>query len=300
MPQLTYSGSLSGRVILPKNSRTNVREGTATTERVIWTVEPGNLIGTATGYYKEEKDGSWVQILLPQPKGGMTKGFVRTDVVKMATEAESKQLAQAGDELIQKLVKSDMEVGTVLTRIDNTLKAAEKKGINVSDYRTNWNKLAERFNTRQTSIKNSKVLQYKEKLIVLATYAKAWWLTNSMLFGVSKSRRIGAVPLVAVIVGAVAGVGLSVAAYFILKPKYTESQTDLKISQDLEKALSTLDPQARQAVVNDLESQIDTAYNQGKTDGTFSGMGKILKPILFLGLGAFAVTKIMNHEPQKS
>jgi hypothetical protein len=69
-----------------------------------------------------------------------------------------------------------------------------------------------------------------------------------------------------VVIGAVIGAGLIVGAYFAFKPKYDESTADLKISKDLEAALATLTPEKAAEVKADLEKQIDTAYNQGKTD----------------------------------
>ena len=110
---------------------------------------------------------------------------------------------------------------------------------------------------------------------------------------------IGAIPLVAIVVGAVAGAGLSVAAYFAFRPEYDESKTDLKLSKELEDVLKNVDPITAENIKADLEKQVDTAYYKGKTAGTFSGMFNILKPIAFAALGFWGITKLIDSQGRK-
>lgn len=101
---------------------------------------------------------------------------------------------------------------------------------------------------------------------------------------------VGIAPVVIYIVVSVVITLLSTALiYLIFKPDYTDSKSDLKVSGDLTKALATLSPEARAAVLADLNGQVDKAYLDGKMDGSGSG---ILKTMSYVAAGFLGFTLI--------
>ncbi|MFZ4726118.1 MAG: hypothetical protein ACOYMD_11800 [Paludibacter sp.] len=101
---------------------------------------------------------------------------------------------------------------------------------------------------------------------------------------------IGIAPIVIyIIVSVVFTLLVSAILYLIFKPDYTDSKADLKVSEDLTKALATLSPEARAAVLADLNGQVDEAYIRGKMDGSGAG---ILKTAGYLAAGFLGFTVI--------
>ncbi len=89
---------------------------------------------------------------------------------------------------------------------------------------------------------------------------------------------IGIAPiLLAIIISSVITAVFAFLLYEYLKPTYAESKADLKVSADLAKALSTLDPETKQKVITDLNGQVDAAYVQGKMDGSGGSILSTLK-----------------------
>ena len=179
----------------------------------------------------------------------------------------------------------------------NLLTSASSKGINVSAFQDKFKGLFTRLTRRQEKIKTSKILAWKTGLKKgmdnLVEGFKTYMLVN---FGVY-IQGIGSIT--AIVIAAVAGAGLAVAAYFAFRPEYDESKTDLKISRDLEDLLKKTDPENATKIKADLEGQIDKAYNTGKTQGTFSGMFNIIKPLAFAALGFWGITKLIDSSNKK-
>jgi hypothetical protein len=44
---------------------------------------------------------------------------------------------------------------------------------------------------------------------------------------------------------------------------------------------------------------VDTAYGHGKTQGTFSGMFNIIKPLAFAVLGFWGISKILESQSKR-
>lgn len=98
---------------------------------------------------------------------------------------------------------------------------------------------------------------------------------------------LGAVPAMVVFaIGAAVSAAVVITLYFLLKPTYDVTKADLVISDKLQQALDTLKPEDRQAVIQDLEKQIDDAYNQGKEDQATGGLfGDLATAIKWAAIG---------------
>jgi len=286
---------LINRVIVAKASRTNIRQGTSTNTPVLATIDRGKVMGTSTGRYTALDDGNWYEFILVLPAGG-GKGFARGDVIKILTESESKSLQQKGKDLVNKLINSDVEIFHVLARCGAILNNFIDKGINVSKYQKAHQGLYRRLSRRQEKIKASRLVSYntgfkrgfKKTIQALKTYI-------SVTYGIN----IGAVPVAAVVISAAIGAGLAVTAYFVFKADYSESKADLNISNDLERALKSLDPETAGKVIEDLEGQVDTAYTRGKTEGKFTGAFGTLKTLLIFLAGFFVVDLFVGLQSKK-
>lgn len=274
-----------GAKVYTRNGAVNVRRDSSTTSAILTTVAREKQIGLFAGKIEDHIDGKWLQVSIP---GGF--GWVRSDVVivvnpsaKVPTDAET-------ESVVNQLQKTDEKIFNTLLRSLPKMQAAKAKGINVTAHETQYKALYSRFSVRQKALKESTAIKCQTGIqstyVELRDKLKAW-------LGISG---IGEpVTLATVCVIAILSVAATATVYYIFKPKYDESTKDLVISSDLEKALSTLSPEKQEAVKADLEKQVDDAYNQGKTDGTFGGMGKVL---LYGGIafaGFLALTKLTQN-----
>lgn len=287
---------LINRVIVAKASRTNIRQGTSTNTPVLATIDRGKVMGTSTGRYAALDDGNWYEFILALPVAIAKKGYGRGDVIKILSESESKSLEQKGKDLVNKLINSDAEIFHILARTGAILNDFTQKNINVTKLQKVHQSLYLRLSRRQEKIKTSRLVSYntgfkrgfKQTIQAFKAYI-------SVTYGIN----IGAVPIAAVVIGAVIGAGLAVTAYFVFKADYSESKADLKVSNDLERALKSLDPALANKVIEDLEGQVDTAYTRGKTEGKFTGFFGTMKTLLIFLAGFFVVDLFVNLQSKK-
>ncbi len=285
MAELLKSTTIKDRVITASASASRIRQDPTTDSRVLQTIRNGLVIGTLTGMYSNQTDGRWYELYLAKPGGSDIKGYAREDVIKILSERESNKKSKKGQDLIDKLVKSDVEVFHRLARSAALLTGYIDQGVIVSKYQDRYSDLVTRLSERQDKLKTSKLLKAKTGFKKgLKNTIDAYKVYMQIFYG------IGGAPIVAaVVVGAVVGVALSLTAYFVFRSDYTESTEDLKISKDLEAALMNLDPDAAQKLIIDLEGQVDKAYAKGKTAGKFSGAFGFLKMAAVFVLGFLAI-----------
>ena len=287
----------------PKGTSLNYRQKPTTTSRVLHNVKKGKFAARTTGDYFDMPDGRWWRILMNN--SSFTEAYVRQDVTLFVTPKTNPNITEAqAQQLINDLVKSDIAVFDNLLISGNILKKLDTAGKNVDSYKKIYDELTTRHSYRQKKIKESKLLKWKTGLKKWQSKAlsllKNWEISYNKPKMPSLIKGIGSISVTAIVIGAVIGVGLTVAIYFAFRPTYTESQTDLKLSTDLQKALQNLSPEAAQAVKNDLEKQIDDAYNYGQRQGTFSGAGKIIKPLVIGVLAYWGVTKFLESQKNKA
>ena len=271
--------------VYPKGSTLNVRKTQTTSSSVLALVKSGQLAGRTTGIYTVMSDGRWFEINLSNG----TQGYVREDVTKFIKPATVTVEDAKG--VINDLVESDKKVFETLLRISPILANQKQKGADTSGYEQQFKDLTDRLAARQDAIKKSTVIKWQTGLKKGYDGMLTWFKD---LY--AKISGIGVLPLVAIVVTAVAGAGLAAGAYYIFKPKYSESTVDLKISSDLEALLKKTDPETAKKITANLEKQIDKAYNQGTTDEKFSGMWAIIKPLAIAAAGFFLISKFLSSQ----
>jgi hypothetical protein len=290
----TFDQNFVGLEVYPKGSSVNVRKSMSTNDPILFTKKAGELVGLTTGAYAKMSDGKWILI-----KSGTIQGYVREDVVNLVkpkTVTKDDSLT-----VIQKLVESDKAIYNSLQKIDILIQALKIQKKDTTASEKLLNNLATRLQTRQDDIKKSNVVKWTagyNKVMNEAKEAVKKAYSGGDILNHIPIGNISGVPAI-IIISVVAGGLLTAAAYFVFKPKYDESTADLKISKDLENLLAKTDPVTAKKITDNLEKQIDTAYNQGKTDGTFGGIFKTILPIAGLIAGYFLISSFVRTQSNK-
>lgn len=277
---VTYKGLL----VVPADKAANVRAKASVKAPLLLHVLKGDNVGISTGQIIETPgEGNWFEV-----KTEKGTGFVQQKIVKLYKPSEKE-----ANDLVSKLVVSDQKVFETLLRISPIISNLKAKGKNTATYDKQFKALSDRLTKRQQAIKESKVVSWKAGLKKGYDKMISWFKSlYSSISGIGEPVSL----TVTITISAVVGAGLAVTAYFLFKPKYSESQTDLKISSELESLLSKTDPETAAQIKTDLETQIDTAYNQGKTDQSFKSAWNIGKYVLIFGAGYFLITKFVTSQ----
>lgn len=260
----------------------NIRMLPTITSSIVGKVLRGQSAGIVESFEQRVEGGrlwTWFRVK------GVVPGYVREDVVTLDSGkvAQNKE-DQLGNDLLQNLVKTDNDLYHNLLINAETLDRLQKKGRPVSQYESQLNSIVAEYKARQAKIKNSDLVNFQTK------FNAAWeWLKKKWSDTISG---VGALPLaIPIAIGAAVGLGAGALIYFTFREDYEDSKKNLKESKQLQNVLDSLDGQVAASIREDLETQIDKAYAQGKTEGKLEFFGFSLKNILLIGLGAFAVVK---------
>ncbi|MCK9618648.1 MAG: hypothetical protein M0R21_12530 [Lentimicrobiaceae bacterium] len=287
--------SKANKIVKPKGTSVNIRKEASTDSQVIAVIAQEVTAGRTSGFYENKNDGLWYEINLQEPKSGLNVGFVREDVVKLIESKENTVAQDNAQQLVNSILKNDLEIFKTLVRCANIIIALDKNNIDTTKHKKVLKYLSYSLGTRQGYLINSGLaVSYK------TGYPKAYTdLINGYKKIVESLTGIGIIPVLVIIVVFAIGAATAVGAYYAFRPRYDESKKDLKISNELEKALSTLSPSEAEKVKNELEKQIDNAYNSGKEQGTFSGMFSFIKPLAFALGGFWLITKFVDSQTRR-
>ncbi len=314
---MSYSASILSLSVYPKNSSVNVRKTPSTSAVVLLVAPVGKIIGTTTGNFQKQSDGHWFAVLM---QGAKTEAWVREDVVTcknskgnvvnitfnaVATPANTSNVSlDDAKSVVNNLVQTDQKVQESIMRSLLLASNSKQKGKNVDTQLSEINTLQKRLNARQNALKTSTLL--KVNTGVSGFYTK---MTDKIKSIWSSLKGFGEPLTITVGTGVVIGVSFLVGAasayllYQTFKPKYSESTVDLKMSEDLERALSSVEPEVAASIRADLEKQIDKAYNQGKENASFFGLGKTVKYVCFAAIGfvgLMIVNKTIKNKKQNN
>lgn len=176
-----------------------------------------------------------------------------------------------------------------------------KKANNISGakYLEHWNEI-------QSLYKNWQSRQGFVKTAISRNEAKSIKTMDDRilpsLISAVNANALGAVPVIAIVVIVLVSaltITTTLLVQSALKPKYSQSQADLKRSKLLNQALDTLTPEDKQTVINDLENQIDNAYKTGYGDGDSDTFLGIIKTFGLVALGIFGAYKTYDYFENK-
>lgn len=257
----------------------NVRKAPGTSAPILLKAKPG-AAAPATGREQVAGGKPWYEIEAEGRKGWVSSGVVRVrpakdddDKARVALRAivtQDKQTFKNGLEVLRKLVE------------------LQRKGVNVEVQKAQFAKIAKEFLARQS------LLQSKVPASLMWTQQNDGMAQIQVFVNELGIKGLGFVPIpliVSLVTASLLAYGLG-SLLGLLGGEYSTSKKNLVESEALTKALASLTPQEANAVRNDLENQIDTAYGTGvKDEKKDSFFGKIKRYALVgaIGLGLFIV-----------
>lgn len=284
------------------NEYVNIRQSYSTNSAIIGQLKKTDRYKVLSyGYKTGESDAEkWYAIQMP---GGKI-GYCRKDLLQFYTYTDKDNYSEKDlNTFLSDLVAVNKSIYLRLLQSSVLIQEAYQKGVNyntISAYAAKLEQLNNNLATRQKELENSTYL--KCKTAFESVWQSAYNVYKKLLNTLSSISGIGAAPVViaAVVVAitAVAGVA-AYSVYSALKPKYDASVTDLKQSDELKRALESLTPDEKNKVVEDLEKQIDDAYNEGRKDATFSGAWAVIKPLAFAAAGWYLIQLFIDKQKRK-
>ncbi len=214
----------------------------------------------------------WYTEYAINPVKELQKIWISKDAILKNFSAEVRQaVAQA---YVDRIVETDKKIFLLCLQNIKVMRTMQTKGISTTNIESQLVKVVKRYNDRQAYMRknmNATVGNWDMVKNIFADAASWVGISGTQprvnYLAPQPVNGLGILPLI--IIGAIVSAILLAGGYALnnwLQPKYSESEADLDVSTDLDKALKTLSPETRQEVVNNLEKQIDTAYNQGKKD----------------------------------
>lgn len=275
-----------GKLVYSKGNSVNIREYANSTSKIVKTAQRvinGNVtaFGKLTGFYAKMQDGfTWWHIQV-----GNLSGWCREDVITVSLAPVTDQQAQS---MMNELVSNNIKIRETLTAQIPLLKKLRSEG-KLSDVQlSEFKNLSSRLLKREAEIRSNKALKVQTGIKTKYNdFMLKWGLSSLTISGIDNDKEsIGVIPVIVWIVGVVVVAGLGAGIYAYFKSYWGESKSDLVLSDELSKVLSTLDPQTSAAIKADLEGQIDDAYTKGREDE--KGEGGIFgsnKNLIYVALG---------------
>lgn len=281
------------------NEYVNVRKSYGTDSAIIGKLKKTEKWKVLSYGYKTGDAENQKWYALQMPSGGT--GFVRKDLLQFYTVTNKDTYSESDlTEFLNDVVAVNKSIYLRLLQCSVLIEELVKKGqtAKATEYAKTLKTLNDRLYNRQKSLESNTYI--KVKTAFDSAWKKAYNVYSSLMSSISGCS-IGAAPVVvAAIVGIAAVAGVTAyAIYQKLKPQYDASVTDLKQSDALKKALSSLTEGEKNEVVEDLEKQIDDAYNKGKSDALFSGAFSILKPIAFAVGGWYLINLFIKKQSRR-
>lgn len=278
------------------NNSVNIRKSYSTDSAVVGQLTKSDRYKLLSYGYKTGEDDSQKWYAIELPNGSV--GYCRKDKLQFYTVTDKNTYSDNDlKTFTNDLIAINKSIYLRLLQSAALLEQAKNAGKNTSSYDATFKELNDRYAARQKELQ-------QDNLIKTSTgFNSAWQKAYNIYKGVlSWIGAIGVAPAVvaAIVVAITAVAGVSAyAVYQSLKPKYDSSVTDLKQSDKLKAALESLTAADRNEVVEDLEKQIDDAYNQGKSDGTFSGYWGIIKPLAIAAAGWYLINLFINKNSRR-
>lgn len=281
------------------NEYVNVRKSYGTDSAIIGKLKKTEKWKVLSYGYKTGDAENQKWYALQMPSGGT--GFVRKDLLQFYTVTNKDTYSESDlTDFLNDVVAVNKSIYLRLLQCSVLIEELVKKGqtAKATEYAKTLKTLNDRLYNRQKALESNTYI--KVKTAFESAWKKAYNVYSSLMSSISGCS-IGAAPIVvAAIVGIASVAGVTAyAIYQNLKPQYDASVTDLKQSDALKKALSSLTEGEKNEVVEDLEKQIDDAYNKGKSDAFFSGAFSILKPIAFAVGGWYLINLFIKKQSRR-
>lgn len=299
-----FNQTLRSRPLEIITSTANLRSAPGIKSSVLKVIKNTDTsVGTLTGYYTIDGKYKWYQIYLKDKINNVFYAYVRSDLVNINAVSVIVNNSNTNTEQTerQKLLKTVIDNDILLYKrylvYAEILKRAEQNKITLPVIKLPlvnipitgqkaFSLLMERYTKRQNEIKSQLAFDKLNNAVKENVVDSSFKQLASMYSFSHNLRGLGVAWYIPVAIIVAVGIVASYTLYLLLGKKYTEQKIDLKISDDLNKALATLPPEKKAAVIKDLQDQINNAYGTGNSDGSFSGTLSWIKNIAIFTAGA--------------
>jgi hypothetical protein len=256
-----------------------------------------NVLGTAKPYANAAATGGeqgrapdrWYEI--QSSPSGKFKGWVHESVVTVGRASSTDDNKKATD-LLLKIVENDKVIYANGIAIIKKLRELKGRNMDVTKLERRAFAILENFVRRQAFL--------QAELAKLGAPAAAYTVKKGdgikLINAYLRGETLGVIPVVAgviVVVVAALFIGVGIAGLLgAFDTRYGESETNLKESELLKKALENLKPEEAAEVRKDLEQQIDAGYDQGRKDESGGFFEEAKNWLLLGGMGFLAFTAI--------
>lgn len=310
---MSYNAKLLNQPVQIKGQTANLRAGQSTSDPVITVLQKNKPIACVlTGNFSIFGNYKWYQVRLKTKIKGYEIGYLRNDVIILTEKAasqnnnKSQNTVSAGDKPDQdagnKLLKTVLNNDAILYKrylvIAEAIINAKQKNIQIpANAEDTLTGLIGKYTNRQTEIQKQLITDGILKSFNKLSPGMGIFPSVFTYLYLKFSKNVNGLGFAWYIPVAIIAAGTVIVSwvlYLLLKRKYTEQQVDLKVSDDLQKALNTLPPEKKEAVLKDLQAQINNAYGQGNDDAKTDNIMKWVKNILLIGVGSIVAIKVVR------
>ncbi len=286
------------------DSVVNVRKIPAFSGELISGYKSGVVIGRSSGNTLMMGTDKWIQVNLTTPVNGVAMGYVvetykGRENVRLLEPGASPVAETNAQPLLDTIVANDKKSYATLLEVYKKLMILKKQGVKVPTeipdrLMATYKRLANRsLKIRSMSEIKCTTGSAKDKETEKQLQAEVKPL---FIDGLSNIGDFGATLLIIIIIAVIAAAAGAAVVYYSIKPDYDDSKVDLKESELLKKAISTLTPAQQKAVREDMNKQLDDAYNKGKFNQSFKDFFSGIGGKIALGVTGFlVVTTLMRN-----
>lgn len=314
----TYKEGLSGKSLKFDTSKAELlyqefndfKEGKNNWVSLV-TKEQKTVLGVTTGYTYTKDSKEYIEFISSYPFDEAMSYVLQNSpaiiIEELSLTNTSPEQAQA---LIDKILKNHKGIYENLLVSAGMLAKLRAKGLQQPEKEFQCQVLYNRLISRNNKLNRSMFLENENpKRGIEPVLSKLYgsdldWIILNGHKGISGTPKIGALPVIAIYI-IIAVAVTTVFAYLIylaFKNTYSNSETDLKASDELMLALKSVDEPTKQAILQDLESQVDEAYSKGVMTAkseSFTGSLKNIALLMAGGFGLFWISKNINPTDAK-
>jgi len=296
--------------LFPLGDTANVRQGASLNSDIVFTAKKPSRCGISTGNtIQSSSDGSefWFQVKLDNPTEDATFAYVRSDVCTFINPASSTTDSPVitytgtnGNTLLDTVIKNDKTLYKQLLVYAQVIENMKENNIDTSKVQPIFDSILNDYKTRQNKIATAIGTGVAIEMDLNLIPGGSLFVDLYNKFSAMLSGRLGFAYLIPIALTAVVTGLVIFALYEMFKPDYERGKVNIQQSALLKKALNSLTPEERQKVLNDLQSQLDDAYNSGK--GT-TGILTYIKYAAYGGIafvvikGVFYLKDKFSHKP---
>ncbi|MDL2262735.1 hypothetical protein LJC11_04445 [Bacteroidales bacterium OttesenSCG-928-I21] len=249
----------------------------------------GQTIGIATGWIDKYSDGNnYAEVYRSSDN---TFYPCRMDYISF-TKNQSAEMKAKAQNYLDDLLKNHEDIMSDVLVCSGFVAELEKKGYDCTSQRNTLKYLYSRLESRNNELLQSSYITVTEK----GEESTLSSLYGNYLNKIANDQRISIAVTTIIIITAVVTLAAATAAYAFLSHKYSESKADLKVSDDLKRALQNVDSETRTKILADLENQVDKAYAKGVLNSKIGGFFGGIKNLALIAGGAFLVFKFVLPE----